>query len=434
MPGPTSRGVTPSGAGPVDAQDAPPGVRGTSERSTAHSPDWPPLTLRVALQAVVTVLPWWIGSRLVAGLALLAAEHGWTAPGMSGEPRYGVWDVGWFLHIAQYGYGFVDAETAYGAPAFMPLMPFVMRWGGVLTGSPLLAGGIAANVGALIGAAALYHLTRMGLVRGRPGSHLAGVFAAAFLLMSPFGLPLFLAYTEPLLLAVAVPAWIAARRQVWWLAGVLASVGVLARVTGVSVGFGIGVMWLIACWPRDGARGRAAVARWLRRLLSVQLLWVVLPLLTYLAWTVRLYQLTGRWDAVAYAQRTMWFREVVPPWEGLRNTVDAFDAPLGYIMKREFAATLVVVVLVVVLLWRRMWPESAFVGSACLVLLCSSLWGSSIRGLTVMFPFWMLVGGAAAWLAGRGRNGSGWVWMVLALLTLGLFWVELLIANGAFVV
>lgn len=410
-----------------------PATRTAADTPTAPS-GWPPLTVGVALSSLAAALPWWVGSRIVAYLGLLAAEHGYAGPTMSGTGAYGVWDVGWFLHIARYGYGYVDAETGYGAPAFMPLMPFVMRWGGVLTGSPLLAGGIAANLGALIGAAALYHLTRMGLVRGRPGSHRAGVFAAAFLLMSPLGLPLFIAYTEPLLLAVAVPAWIAARRQVWWLAGVLTSIGVLARVTGISVGFGIGVMWLISCWPRDAATTGEALRQWLRRLVGLRLLWVFLPVLTYVGWTVRLAQLTGRWDAMTYAQQTMWFREVVPPWQGFTGTLEAFDGPLGYVMKREFVATLVVLALFLVLLAKRMWPEAAYVGSACLVLMCSSLWGSSIRGLTVMFPFWMLVGSAAAWVAGRGRNGAAWVWMTLAVLTLGLFWLELLFAHRVFVV
>jgi hypothetical protein len=160
---------------------------------------------------------------------------------------------------------------------------------------------------------------------------------------------------------------------------------------------------------------------------------VVLPLVTYAWWTFRLYQITGRWDATAYAQRTIWNREVVPPWVGFINTIDAFDGPLGHVMARELVATLLVLAITIVIGLRRMWPELAFAGSACLVLMCSSLWGSSIRALTVLFPLWMFVGLMCQRVA-RRRDGSSWIAVALVLCGLGLFWCELLIANGVVVI
>jgi hypothetical protein len=275
----------------------------------------------------------------------------------------------------------------------------------------------------------------MGLVRGRPGGHWAGVYSVAFLLMSPFGLPLFNAYTEPVLLALALPAWIAARRNVWWLAGLLASAAVLTRVTGLSVAFGVGVWWLLSRWPVGGsARQASSWGRWTRRLLAPSLGWVLLPLACYLGWLAYLRSITGRWDSIVSAQDRIWNRQVVAPWTGLVRSLAEWDAPgYGYVMRREVSATLFLGVVVVLLAWKRMWPELAFAASAWLVLTSNSLWiGGGMRAVTVMFPLWMLVGTGASAVA-RRRNGHAWLAVTLTLCGLGLFWFEMLLSQIAFI-
>jgi hypothetical protein len=398
-------------------------------------PVWTPVTWRAIRDAFFVVLPLWVASRALGYLGLLAAQAGWGTPTMAGPDTYDVWDVGWFISIARDGYSDFDENPArVGAAAFMPLLPGLMRYGRVLFGwSELGAGAVITSVSALIAGVALYLLVRMGVVRGRRGSHEAGMLAVCVLLLSPLGLPLFVPYTESLLLALAIPAWIAARQQMWWLAGILASLAVLARITGLSVAFGIGVMWLISRWPAEALPTGRKWAVWLRKLLSWQAVWVVLPLVAYIGWTVRLSQLTGRWNATTFAQETVWGRRVVLPWEGFFGTIDAFDGGLGYVMKREMVATFVVLAVVIVLAVRRMWPEFAYVGSACLILMCSSVWGSSIRALTALFPFTMLFGLALATLW-RRQAGRGWVLVLVCAGATGLFWCELLFANGVFVI
>jgi hypothetical protein len=398
---------------------------------------WPALNWRGVLAAFAAVLPWWVGSRIVALFGYWMSKSGWDSPaatfiGTQNETgTFHLWDVGWYIRIAEIGYAPAWTE---GTPAFFPLLPTAMRWGGRLVGDPLLAGYLAANIGALIGAAALYHLVRMGITRGKPGSHQAGVYAAAFLLMSPLGLPLFVAYTEPLLLAVALPAWIAARYQVWWLAGLLASISVLARLTGLSVSFGIGVLWLITRWiPGESAANWRAWGRWLIRCLRPNVLWVLLPLGTYVAWLYKLQLITGRWDAITYVQETVWRRSFGTPWEGFAGTLERWDDPMyGYVFRREFVATFVLLAIVILLAVKRMWPEFAYAGSVCLLLTCSSILGSSLRAITMTFPFWMLVGLGAAALA-RRRNGPSWLGILLVLAGLGLFWFTMLTTQIAWV-
>lgn len=438
-PHPGQHPAPPTPGTPAEVTPPVPPSRSEATTSGTEPAGWPPLGLRAVGAALVAVLPWWLGSRVVALLGLWASRSGWDSPGDTylGTPHevgtYHVWDVGFFVDIAEHGSG---STWRSGTPAFMPLMPMVMRWFGAVIGDrPLLAGAIVANGAALVAATALYLLVRMGLTPSRPGSHWAGTYSVAFLLLSPFGLPLFNAYTEPLLLAVALPAWITARHQTWWLAGLLASVGVMARVTGLSVAFGIGVMWLISRWsPGAGGRAGSSWWRWLRDCVHPTLGWVLLPLVSYGAWWAYLHHVTGRWDAVTAAQEEVWNREVVWPWEGFLRSVADLDSPwYGHVMIREMAATLFIGVIVALLIGRRMWPELALAASAWLVLTSTSLWiGGGMRAITALFPFWMLVGTAAAAVA-RRRNGHAWIAVLLGLSGLALFWSELLLSQIAFI-
>jgi hypothetical protein len=80
-----------------------------------------------------------------------------------------------------------------------------------------------------------------------------------------------------------------------------------------------------------------------------------------------------------------------------------------------------------------MWPEFALVAASAGVLMCSSLWGSCLRGLEILFPFWLLLGLLLSRVS-RRRGGDAWIAAALVISSLGLFWMEWKMATGILVI
>src|SRR3954468_10330822 len=115
------------------------------------------------------------------------------------------WDSVWYLGIADGGYA--DPQRT----AFFPLYPLLVRAGGWVIGSPLVAGALL-SLGCFVVAAALLHeLTRLELGAG------AARWTVIALAWSPMSFFFSAVYSEALFLAVSVGALLAARRRSWWL-------------------------------------------------------------------------------------------------------------------------------------------------------------------------------------------------------------------------
>ncbi|MPY63869.1 hypothetical protein FNH08_43940 [Streptomyces spongiae] len=142
------------------------------------------------------------------------------------------WDSGWYVGIAAHGYGRIEHYPPKIASdyAFFPLYPGLVR---AVTEVTPLSGGAAGLVvsWAAAGAAAcgLYAVGR--LLYGR------GVAVALVLLWGvlPHSVLLSLAYTEPVLTALAAWSLYAVLTGRWVWAGVLASLSGLARPNGLAV-------------------------------------------------------------------------------------------------------------------------------------------------------------------------------------------------------
>jgi Gpi18-like mannosyltransferase len=144
------------------------------------------------------------------------------------------WDAANYVRIAQYGY-----EQRVDL-AFFPLFPLLVSALGHVLGSRsyLLVGTLISNA-ALLGALfLLYRLTTEAF------DALTAQRTLLYLCIFPTSLFFFAAYNESLYLLFTIGAFLALRRQRWWLAGLL---GLLASLTR-SVGILFVIPYLYELW------------------------------------------------------------------------------------------------------------------------------------------------------------------------------------------
>ncbi len=267
-----------------------------------------------------------LASRLVIlGAGMLGAIQVGTAPGAvaaydpSGQTApFGYlanavvapiarWDSGWYLTIARFGYAHIRARMA-----FFPLYPAMMRLLGWVVGSNLIAGALI-SLAALVVALAVLH--RLVALDAEPEVAATTVLLMAFCPVSFF---LSAVYTESLFLALSIGSLYAARRERWWLCGVLGGLAALSRNGGFALIVPAAVIYLYGRRDAPLTRWGAATPAGLRRLLprhrvAPSALWLLLipaGLGAYLAYLGIAY---GDWLA-PFRVESFWFRHTTLPW------------------------------------------------------------------------------------------------------------------------
>jgi hypothetical protein len=259
----------------------------------AARPFWTLVSIRVAF---------WIG----AALALLWAplRHDFP-PFRAYDARtdllfstFAQWDSGWFLRIADRGYD-IPATSA-----FFPLYPLVVRGGGFVLGSTLVAAVLVSLVAAGVGAVLVWRIAR-----SAAGEAVAGD-TVLLLALYPSALVFTGAYSDALFLALAAGSFLAATRDRGWLAGVLGGLAVATRLVGLALLPAL----LVLLWPR----GRSV--RELARPVPLLLLPAALGL-----YCLYLQHRFGDPFAFENAQSLYWLRETSPlgPIGGLWEAVSA---------------------------------------------------------------------------------------------------------------
>ncbi|MGW7411613.1 hypothetical protein [Streptomyces sp. NPDC054863] len=214
-----------------------------------------------------------------------------------------------------------------------------------------------------------------------------------FLLLSPCAVFLAAGYTEALFLALALPAWLAAQRHQWLLAGVLTALATTVRISGLFVAAAIGVHFLITAWKARTARAWRPLP------------WTLLPALPAFLYSAYLHAHTGDWMAWKHAQERGWYREFHAPWEAWKTTWQAafdggYSTGYAYMWQAELLAMVVGLVLFGVLIGLRRWPEAVYMGLS-LWALGTSYWFTSVPRATLLWwPLWTLL---AAWSLRRPR-------------------------------
>ncbi|MET9512565.1 mannosyltransferase family protein [Streptomyces flavidovirens] len=318
---------------------------------------------------------------------------------------WGQWDWWHYLHIAQEGY-FPGGAGPWtdgwdNREAFFPGFPLVLRAVHVVIPDWTVAGLLISFVSGAVAVLALARIARLHL----PAADSAlGQRAVLFFLLSPCAVFLAAGYTESLFLALALPAWLAARRRNWPLAGILACLATGVRVSGLFLAAAIAVHFVVATDPRKQWRS---------------IPWIALPALPAALYTWFLHAHTGDWMAWNHAQERGWYRNFHAPWEAWQHTWKAAFAhtqSTGYavMFQAELVTMAVGLLLLGVLLRRRGWPEAVYIGLS-LWALGTSYWYTSVPRATLLWwPMWVLL---AAWSLRRPWVKSAYVCVVAPLST-----------------
>lgn len=171
---------------------------------------------------VLAILGWIVATvitrRIVPGAARPPEYHGflgWTS-----------WDGGFYRLIADHGYSLASDESI----RFFPLYPMIAKPVGVLVGGNTdLALFIVAKVALIVALFGLYRL-----VAEHTSSASTAARAVWLWVLFPGAFVFAWAYSEPLLVALAVWGLWALRHRRWWLAAVLGLAAGLCRPIGIA--------------------------------------------------------------------------------------------------------------------------------------------------------------------------------------------------------
>jgi hypothetical protein len=334
----------------------------------------------------------WGPSRL--GLIALAWIAAWLFASGAEPPgpwlaRWDRWDAGIYVSIARDGYFGPGLESTH--IAFFPGFPMAMWFAHLLVWNWTAAGLLVSFAAGTVAVVALGKLAAdesgAGAEPERAGPQ-GAANAVLFFALAPAAVFLAAGYSESLFAAFAFPAWLAARRDRWVLAAVLAAGASTVRINGLFLAAAIALEFLLAGGER-------------RRWQQLPLLAVpVLPTLAYMAY---LHRNTGDWLAWQHAQALGWFRTFRDPKSAWNETWRAGfggtqEGHTAWVFQLELLAFVVGLALTVTLLVRRRWPEALYVGLSLLALGTTTWFMSVPRAMLLWWPLWTMLG---AWAVRR---------------------------------
>ena len=346
---------------------------------------------RLSPRPVQRALAFYLTSRVVVLIAVLCANASrpglvnhrglilWPAVPSSGRllDGFGVWDAGWYVHIATHGYVAPPLPTSPlgGDMAFFPLFPILVRALSLATGtSPLAAGWLVALFTGAAATVGVWHLTR-----AVAGQALADRAVALWVLF-PGAFVLSLVYAEGLTVACAALCLLMLLRRRWVLAGLAAAAAGATQPTGLVLG--ACCAWAAGAALRRGRDWKALGAPALAPLGAA-------------AYFGYLWARTGDPKAWFDSEKLFWSRgHFGPYWTVLRPVAHYLHDPGAVFHNPGLwdngvrVAGLVVVAVCAYLLWR--WRPPAVVtlwaGGTVLFALMSAPVGARPRFVLVAFP------------------------------------------------
>lgn len=213
------------------------------------------------------------------------------------------WDAANYTRIAQYGY-----QTVYDT-AFFPLFPWLIKAVAFLFGNQgyIAIGMILSNLALLAALFVLYQIAIDNL------GEQVGWRTLVYLCLFPTAFFFFAAYNESLFLLLTASAFLAMRRQKWWLAGLLGFLAALTR----SAGLLLVIPYLYELWiaRQHITNTNQSLFKKLLNLLPRILPVVLIPLgtLVYCFYCWKLFN-----NPLAFAAvQSHWDRHLAWPWVGI---------------------------------------------------------------------------------------------------------------------
>ncbi|MGH9871900.1 MAG: mannosyltransferase family protein [Pyrinomonadaceae bacterium] len=283
-------------------------------------------------------------------------------------------DVNWYKSIATGGYEREAFEnTRHHNWAFFPLFPLLWRAASWLTGELLLTGMLLSNLFFLF-ALILLHKTALAFGLETAAADRTIFYLAIFPVSYFFALPL----TESLFLLLTTGSLLSAKRERWWLAGLLGALASATRSTGVLLLPALAVLYWQTYrhfWPPR------------KSILALALIPAGL-----VSFMIYLHTITG--NALA-------FKDALSTWG---RTTGFFLTPLLAYLRRpwvivepwnpnflNFGAATITIICGVVLLRRRAYALACYSLLAAFVALSSVLLQSQARYAMVVFPTFMVL-------------------------------------------
>lgn len=377
----------------------------TTERTTTS--DTTPWTTSLVKAGVAYLV-----SRLcvMAGAAIVAAQEVAEANRLGlPRPRNAVglitqvltsWDGAWYYRIVRDWYPTsIPVDVTYhdmeARAAFFPVFPMLVRAvDAVLPGGDVFAGVLLNFV---LGAVAIWLVGL--LARDLFGERIA---YRAMLLMAffPGSLALSLTYSEATLITVAAACLLVLERKRWLAAGVLAAIGSGTRPNGVALIVACAVAALFAI--KDDREWKALIAP-------------VLAPIGFVSFQLYLYDRTGEF-AWFRVQREAWDEGTSFGLTAIRNTLEAFTRPLSSPTDTITALSVIAMVLLLVVLFRRKptRPMMAYTFVVLALMILPATVTARPRFLFTAFPLFI---SAAAWWP--EEHEEGWA-LTIAMCTAGL--------------
>ena len=213
------------------------------------------------------------------------------------------WDALHYQKLAQFGY----SATGELRPSmvFYPLLPWLMRLLTTLTGDYLVSAIIISGVASVVASLLLRRLV------GLDYPQVIAQRAVWFFLIFPTAYFLHIGYTESLFLALVLGCILAARKELWWLAGLLGALSCMTRATGLILGPTLAV--------------EAAHQFWLTKRWRWHWLWITIVPLGFCVYLLINLRAAGNAFAFLPIRKEFFFISLSWPWVGISETIRAFS-------------------------------------------------------------------------------------------------------------